>query len=390
MVHVFIDTNIFLHFISLTEIDWKEIISDKQFKIVVPLTVISELDNKKKHPSKKIADKAKSTLEKFYKVMEGVSIGNFDIILLSTRPGNEVFEAHNLFSSEPDDRILASIISYETTERKMLISDDLAIRLRAKQLGLESDTVPSKYSSNELTDEEKQIKALTDKLDKAISNAPKLRLTFVDGSHIVRLENREIDNSVTLEKFLETNDKKVAFIRSDGLLSDRYGAEDIRAYNASLLEYNVDYQSFLEDSYYHSLYIFKTFELCLTLDNIEGSVPAKKIEVELNFPDDVKVSIEKFATPQEPNVPNWPVLSMRFSSLRKSYKKLNYSNGMFDSHKSRSLHFNEEELKHHKSIQLEKFYITFTTSIHSFTIDYTILADNMGKKLEGKLSVIIE
>lgn len=390
MVHIFIDTNIFLHFISFTEIDWKEIISDEQFKIVVPLTVINELDSKKRHQSKKIADKAKSTLEKFYKVMDGKTIGNLDIILLSTRPGNEVFEAHGLSSNEPDDRILASILSYEIAERKFLVSDDLAIRLRAKQLGLESETVPSKYSSNELTDEEKEIKALTDKLNKAVNNAPNLKLSFAGGSHVVRLENREMDNSDTVEKFIESNDKKVEFVDLNGLFIDGYELEKRRAYNKALSEYSNDYREFLKDSYYHSLYTSKTFELCLTLDNMEGSIPAKKIEIELNFPNDVKVSTEKFAVPQEPNAPNWPASSMVFGSLRKLYKALNYSNSMFNNDKKRTMHFELKEIKHHKSEKLSPFYITFATSIHSFTIDYIILADNIGQKLQGKLSVIIK
>ena len=47
MKYLLLDTNIYMHYIDFEQIDWGTIIGDKEYEIVVPYTVIKEIDKYK-------------------------------------------------------------------------------------------------------------------------------------------------------------------------------------------------------------------------------------------------------------------------------------------------------------------------------------------------------
>lgn len=59
MKYLLLDTNIYLHYIDFEQIDWGTIIGDKEYEIVVPYTVIKEIDKYKDGPKSKIKVRAK-------------------------------------------------------------------------------------------------------------------------------------------------------------------------------------------------------------------------------------------------------------------------------------------------------------------------------------------
>ena len=58
MKYLLLDTNIYLHYIDFEQIDWGTIIGDKEYEIVVPYTVIKEIDKYKDGPKSKIKVRA--------------------------------------------------------------------------------------------------------------------------------------------------------------------------------------------------------------------------------------------------------------------------------------------------------------------------------------------
>lgn len=65
MKYLLLDTNIYLHYIDFEHIDWGTIIGDKEYEIVVPYTVIKEIDKCKDGPKSKIKVRAKAVASKF-------------------------------------------------------------------------------------------------------------------------------------------------------------------------------------------------------------------------------------------------------------------------------------------------------------------------------------
>lgn len=66
MKYLFLDTNVYLHYMDFEQIDWKSLVCNgDDFTIVVPLIVIREIDKQKDSSRGKIQGRAKKTSEKF-------------------------------------------------------------------------------------------------------------------------------------------------------------------------------------------------------------------------------------------------------------------------------------------------------------------------------------
>lgn len=76
-----LDTNVFLHSNLFTEIDWaKEFNYDEQVRLIVPLIVLDELDDKTFSQNKQIAKRADKVLVAFDKYMETVAADEIAIV----------------------------------------------------------------------------------------------------------------------------------------------------------------------------------------------------------------------------------------------------------------------------------------------------------------------
>lgn len=65
MKYLLLDTNIYLHYKDFEQIDWDTIVNDKDFTIIVPYTVVREIDKYKDGPRGKIKTRVKSVSSKF-------------------------------------------------------------------------------------------------------------------------------------------------------------------------------------------------------------------------------------------------------------------------------------------------------------------------------------
>ena len=70
MKYLLLDTNIYLHYIDFEQIDWGTIIGDKEYEIVVPYTVIKEIDKYKDGPKSKIKSGQRQLLQNLAVIFE--------------------------------------------------------------------------------------------------------------------------------------------------------------------------------------------------------------------------------------------------------------------------------------------------------------------------------
>ncbi|PSM41278.1 hypothetical protein C6Y14_21045 [Streptomyces dioscori] len=138
-----LDSNIFLQFRLFTEVDWAETLSCNPVRLVVPLTVLTELDDKKNSSKSSLSKRAHKVLSELNAIL-GASAGRpskvSDGVTIEVIDRERVSSARNA-----DDEILAEAqyLTQILDQRNIaIVSDDTSLRLRASARRLRALTIP--------------------------------------------------------------------------------------------------------------------------------------------------------------------------------------------------------------------------------------------------------
>src|SRR5689334_5117705 len=103
MHYIFLDTNIFLHFIEFEQINWNEVLNENNEIIIAfaPI-VIDELDKHKYNKNQKISGRIKKLLPKIEDLIEGHVSSKYGIRHVDRRPNEATFSEYSLDRSEQD------------------------------------------------------------------------------------------------------------------------------------------------------------------------------------------------------------------------------------------------------------------------------------------------
>lgn len=265
MKYLFLDTNIFLHFKPFNEIPWANIVGSSSYTIVIPLTVVDELDKQKSSPGSRTAKKAKSILPKIEDIIDGNLISGLNVIVLKTRPSAATLAEHGLIRSHQDDCILASILTFETNEgeEKLFITNDAGAKVRAKTFNISCPKIPSEYRlEDELDEGEKKIKALELEIAQLKLKQPNVSLIFE------KTKSNQLKHSIpafqTKEDFIQRESSKnkrnnpLFKKQPDGLLLSyeaiipafmRLSDVDKKKHNIELEKFYLDYELYLAKEY---------------------------------------------------------------------------------------------------------------------------------------------
>lgn len=110
---VLIDTNIFLHYQPVEQINWAEVVGSDTVKLIVAPVVIQELDkHKDQHRLSAIRDRARTALKKVRSVVLGDPTLDFleGVNLLSVDEPDIDFRDNGLNRDVPDDHLIASCL----------------------------------------------------------------------------------------------------------------------------------------------------------------------------------------------------------------------------------------------------------------------------------------
>lgn len=424
---VFIDTNIFLHYKMFTEIDWLTILNADKVTIIIPKTVIDELDKHKsnKNLSSKERSRAKKIIKKFFELKQSKSEGISKIkenILIDWLFNPEVV----LQNDSQDDKIIEEIQEFRQknpTLEVIFIVEDFGVHLKCDYYNINTLCLSDNLKLNdELSEDEKRIKELEREIMELKSRKPELKLYFKDtGKDMIELT---INQSQTLDIEHEINQIKTQYpIMNEDHFQEESKAEksepnklsisndpcitlnDVKKYNNQLEQFYKDYQAYL--LFVSKIYLTKF--LGITIRNL-GNIPAEKIYIFLHFPDGfILTKSSAFKIPDEPKPPEKPVpktfLERSQESLRglspihylpPQYRNLNsnqaipnISSPKITPSNSYDVEIKIQKLQHNLSEEIEIFIITYPSfdKVFSFAIDYTIVAENLPDKVQGKLHV---
>jgi hypothetical protein len=437
--HVFIDTNIFLHYQSFDEIEWLTFLNVGHVIIHVSSVVVQELDKHKYNSSKKLRDKAGKVIKKLHKFAStGLEVDLKPNISMRFEVGNETldFTALRLDPNSQDDRLLANILSLRETSPSsslVLVTADLGLLLKAKHYQVEAITLPDELRlPSELDETEKRIKELEKEVLELQRRIPNLQLCFGDGSDRFNYKRKaslpsgfDVDEAIEKrignlkEEFpkmqeIQTDSQKIDFSninisQMDGSDKSEILPSEISSYNKKLEEFYENYRQYVGKLMHWLEIRRRTFLLEISISN-SGTCPAEDIEIFMHFPDGFTLCrISNMPDkPEEPKSPSRPTprtrkerLSQRMTipslvsprialpSNLQNKMQANISSPDIRRSNSYDVDIHVHKLKQSKLEPFSPMLIVFDSldQVSSFRIDYRVIAANLPKAVTGALHV---
>ncbi len=435
--YAFLDTNIFLHYATVDQIDWRGQLNCGYVVLVVLPVVIRQLNNKKDSSgSRKLRDRAGAALKRLNSYSEQVSpIMIRDGVELRFQPSDPQidFVASKLSREVSDDWVIASILEFKIESQEdaaVLVTGDVGLKVKAKTHDIQSVRLHEQYKLPEEEDQsQKRIRELEEQIRQLESGIPRLKLVFKDEANLlsaqfartpdltgdtIRRRMEEIRGRYPkVDTAAELRNQELALMMTNGITSAQFDE-----YNIQIAKFWAAYEKHLQECAQFLDARQRRVKLELFLVN-DGSCPAEDIDAFIHFPDGVDVYEERELPqpPEKPAPPAPPKLSSK--KLGDFLKKWNlvsefpenlarqllvappkpsptiYSNASrpyFQRSRSCDVRFKVKQLKHYFHESLSELYVSFPSweTVKSFEIDYSLLAANIPQRVKDTLRVVVE
>ena len=417
-----LDTNIYLHYKLFTEREWKTLLGSDNLTLVVPPTVIKQLDEKKYNaPDTRLKRRAQEVLSKFKKIREGKPVPCGIQIDFPDSTIEEVdWVTHHLNPSNSDDRIIAAAIALKekcTGDDVLIVTADYGMEFKAENYGIKVISPPADWKRETKDSSDKEIAKLRGELQKLQNAIPQVQLLLSDGDESVKIlkisSNELLDDILSDEDIEKKLDRESEELKSIGkahpVLMNPIGGipqSEITKYDKEVDVYLCKYSKYLNDfKRVHELRSLK-IKISPVLTN-NGSAPAEDIDILLKFPEDIvleEANLPDF--PEKPVRPNPPQSFLDVSKVVFPFPSIpvltseilphvvrDYANqkGPKINESEKSLRYWLKNLKHGMDWHAEPAFAWFSSvEIHTFKIKYFIHIGNHPEVKEGNLIVKIE
>lgn len=424
MKRLLLDTNIFLHFKLIEEIDWCSIVDDERVELIISHVLLRELSEAKDlHRHKKIRSRAQTAIrilnsllnhERSMEIRKGVVV-----VFLESEPEVD-YQSKKLNEKLDDDQFLAHM--FEDSNVGLIIdalcTDDISLKAkcRARKFGLVE--LPQSEKLPEPADEhDKELLRLKRENADLKSVSPDLQLSFEDGEaelkpHLSVQKKEHISQDKAAKQAEELcppyeprqGGAINAFVREMHGLS-QICPDDVQRFNKDRERFIKDFALFPEKMARYEYMKSLRFSFVLYLNNRGGS-PAENIDVKLHFPDGFEL-LSQDQLPREPFQPRVPVkprthvdlLGDRVSSVSRNPLLMNrsfipevpgnISKPDIKITNSYDVNFVIRKVKHHETESLHELYVQYREpdEVKPFEINYFLLADNHPQPFSGRLLI---
>jgi hypothetical protein len=425
----FLDTNTFLHYKPLCEIDWRGVLDADAVTLFVTPVVIRELNLQKEvGRRKRTRERAATALETLgamvrhpgqAHIREGV-----ELRFRQTDPLID-FDAQRLNDKLSDDWLVATTLEFldEFPDScVVIVTKDIGLQLKAIGHGLTCAELPDQYLLPlEHDPDQNRIQELERELRQYKNRAPSLRLAFVDGSDhfrfslakVPRITEAAVSATMSRLRAAHPKAKKADGYSGADLMLGHVGPRDTDRHNERLDRFYVAYEKYLRGLDQFEDAQRRLIRLDIVLLN-SGSCPAEDVDVYVHLPDGLLVAEEReslLAPPEEPTAPEGPrsaieeQLEMMRGITPIAYPDLslpdmtrfegphrNISSPTIRKTRSFEIRFHVRELKHNLQAEFDPLYVLFNSwdTTKSFAIDYRLLAGNVPGPVEADLHVIVD
>lgn len=421
--HIFIDTNIALHFKRPEYIDWCKIVECDHVYLVATQTLLHEIDEKAySASSRRLRRRADSFARNLDKYIDGPHIqvrhGVYWRFLHYTPYIN--FREYQLSENVNDDHIIAAVLcytDYEPSDSLYVATNDRPLKVKLKYNNISILELPEEYRA---ADEPDPVEQERDQLKKNLARerdrAPALTLQAHSGASFFEVapEAPNLSNIPDLTEIKQTHGKlhrqgepsqTQNSLEAAERITQRMGLlgvpdYQIDHYNKKLDKFYERYAQYLEKirEWQERIAGFVPVELKLVND---GRGPANNIHITLWFPKDV-VLYSANDVPQRPEAPKPPdkpsIANIGLASLSPPMvpRMMDYPVGpprldgvpkidLFDS----DVTIHVSALSHTFEKAIDLFYVSLEgmQEWRSFSFDYEIVADETPDPINGCLHV---
>ena len=430
-IRIILDTNIFLHFKMLDQIEWEKLLEDDVIELVIIPVMVRELDkHKTENKNKRLRKRAAKRLAWLMSILEervDSRIRKDTVVVFEHADPILDFKEYRLNPNVEDDFFIAGAIEQfqKFGQSVFIATNDLGLMLKVKAYdGLKLLALPEEFQLQDALDaEDRELQELQKEIAQLKNRKPKLQLCFQDGqTHIEfdvpSLDDLGIDIEEEMRKEKDSHRSMSLFKNIGGGMSVGFvpaiHEHDIEKYNEKLLSYFHKcrrYYEMLED---YQITVSTQFITALMLTN-SGSQPATDIDIELQFPTDLKMICSDRVTPcpQKPKEPKKPKRNELFSPTSyldglytvrdmvsdikssainpEDFRTPQEKGPDFDVPK-RTISYWIRDLKHHHSYQSEPFVIAFPRrdEIRNFKCDYVVTLKEAPEPITGELHFIFD
>lgn len=352
----FIDSNVVLECLALEQLPWKELHVSGPILVLVPPTVLQEVDSKKYHfRLSKHAKRFNRTISPLLEDACTVTIRSspaplVEMALVNCRRINwELYP--DLEPDEADSRVVAQILESDIPQEKekILLSHDIRPLYLAKRHGLKRFKISEKWlRPKEKSESEKRVAILQNEIESMKSRQPKLNLSFNTNENTVlvhkihslsKTERQTIKATIIQQNPMPIQEKNSNILYSpfndyDHTLSERYS----KWKNETLTLFMTEYERKLELN-------FGQVEIVFCIENI-GQVPAESLLIQLSAKGGWLNKRYVLSSPSGPNSPRPTKRTLDNPHL--------FNNISFTKHSSTDRHefVLLDELKRSTSVQL--------------------------------------
>jgi rRNA-processing protein FCF1 len=412
----FLDTMILLHFNPITDIPWETLTDDSPIELRITMGVIGELDDlKDSHRNRRIRGRARRVLQQI-EGWAGSKAPAFVRKDVEIRVHDDVLERASLeVSRKHDDELIAAANECQlnnASSKVRLVSDDTAVRRKARKQGLTAETLPDSYrlplEPDPLEVENQRLREENRRLSRA--PVPRLSIEFQDGQAFSKFI---LPRPLGTEEIVARRQRRLADLKTKyqtmALLASTLTAREERErFNAALPTFYDDHENYLvkldEYEWRRSL----TFQFTLNVRNI-GRAPAQGVSVYLFFPDGMLIlpTEELPPPPVAPDPPAPPRSIMEMPPMRFSASPLlrslldgpplvlperesNVSRVRIEKSNSYDVSWEVRFLKHGFLTEVGTVGLVFDRleSVKSFSVPYRVNAANMPDDTEGRLDFV--
>ena len=412
MKYLVLDTNVYLHYKDFEQVDWKTLVGD-DVTICVPMVVLSEIDKHKDQSRGKIQKRAKKLSSRFSEVFLQGTTANITLKEMDNPPST-AFDDTQFHKDINDDWIILSALhSTYAPSTLVIVSGDNGILMKAKRFGLGFFKMPDDlHLSEELSEEEKEIKKLKEQLAKHEARLPKPMVQFKNQTDRLVIDKPVF---VNLGKEIETYKTQLKAkypYKSTSIESYGKQGQAIRVssnLDYSIIRYREEYNEELDD-FFEKKITLKQCELLKQLSDQRfvridfwlgntGTSSLGDTMVFVTFPSDVLVYDENskrvfhLEDPKEPKLKNSDTKSFVFPiySSGKTYKDIiiwdiekPVENHEFKYQSNKLIHNLCEPLGSEKPVYVD------ITKCGNFTIKWTVFDSKLIEPVSGKLHVIVQ
>jgi rRNA-processing protein FCF1 len=436
---VFPDTNVFLHYPSLREIDWLTLAHAKSVELVVCMTVINELDKKKS--DSRLSTRAERAIRDIREARNSIGYIRDGVTLsIFNREIRNADFSESLSPDNADDRIVhfAKIYLDEHPNASVAIATgDLGMELRADAGGISVIVMGQELRLENPQDElsKKYREAITE-LNSLKNRLPKLSVgtSLPEGTFsIPHTVSFNIEAASTIDSAAEMVSIRCRYpkyskpnksgppdyqsvMSSLEIMRGTVDEEEWKEYNSKLERFYGQYEKHLDLVKKVKEIQGRSFSFDLWLSN-DGSSLASDIDVQISFPENHHV-FEKGSKqarlvkslPKPPDPPEQPKPSRFLDIHRNLYDPLtrlemiprtpNIADILRNSRhdewspevnvtdgQNSLIHIRLGKLKHGDNIRLGSFLVVLSTEvgIKSFGANYVVSSSDLPSKMEGNL-----